>query len=195
MKIKKIAIAALVPAAVTGITLSGWAAVEAATGHPSGHSQTHQLRQATRHAARLESHRSAHKRVNQARPAHAGRVHAGRVHADHGAHAHRAQRAHAEAGQGTQAQAAGAPTAQPTAPSTASLFAGMSSFERCVAWRESGDNPTASSAGLFGILPSTWASLGYSGTAGQASVAEQMAAFNRLYAQYGPQPWAQYDGC
>lgn len=71
----------------------------------------------------------------------------------------------------------------------------MSAFERCVAWRESGDNPTASSAGLFGILPATWASLGYQGTAGQASVAVQKAAFNRLYAQDGTSPWAPYDGC
>ncbi len=75
------------------------------------------------------------------------------------------------------------------------LTAGMSSFEQCVAWRESGDNPTASSAGLFGILPSTWAQLGYSGTAGQASVALQKVAFTRLYAQYGAQPWAPSDGC
>jgi hypothetical protein len=75
------------------------------------------------------------------------------------------------------------------------MFAGMSAFERCVAWRESGDNPSASSAGLFGILPATWASLGYPGTAGQASVAMQKAAFNRLYAQDGTQPWAPYDGC
>ena len=71
----------------------------------------------------------------------------------------------------------------------------MSSFEQCVAWRESGDNPTASSAGLFGILPSTWAELGLPGTAGQASVAQQEAAFNQLYAQYGAQPWAPSDGC
>jgi hypothetical protein len=71
----------------------------------------------------------------------------------------------------------------------------MSAFEQCVAWRESGDNPTASSAGLFGILPATWASLGYPGTAGQASVTLQKAAFSRLYAQYGTQPWAPYDGC
>jgi hypothetical protein len=75
------------------------------------------------------------------------------------------------------------------------MFAGMSAFERCVAWRESSDNPTASSAGLFGILPSTWASLGYQGTAGQASVALQKAAFNRLYSMYGTSPWAPYDGC
>jgi hypothetical protein len=82
-----------------------------------------------------------------------------------------------------------------TARSGQPLTAGMSSFEQCVAWRESGDNPTASSAGLFGILPSVWAQLGYSGTAGQASVAQQEAAFNQLYAQYGAQPWAPSDGC
>ena len=71
----------------------------------------------------------------------------------------------------------------------------MSAFEQCVAWHESGDNPAASSAGMFGILPSTWASLGYPGTAGEASVAMQKAAFDRLYAQYGTSPWAPYDGC
>jgi LysM repeat protein len=91
------------------------------------------------------------------------------------------------------------PAAQPQAavqPAVAlPVTAGMSSFERCVAWRESGDNPTASSAGMFGILPSTWAELGYSGTAGQASVALQKVAFNRLYAEYGVQPWAPSDGC
>jgi LysM repeat protein len=70
-----------------------------------------------------------------------------------------------------------------------------SSFQQCVAWRESGNNPTASSAGLYGILPSTWASLGYSGTAGGASVAQQTQAFQQLYAQDGTAPWAPYDGC
>jgi LysM repeat protein len=70
-----------------------------------------------------------------------------------------------------------------------------SSFQQCVAWRESSNNPTASSAGLYGILPSTWQSLGYSGTAGQASVSEQNAAFQKLYDQYGTSPWAPYDGC
>ena len=92
----------------------------------------------------------------------------------------------------TQPSTAQPSTAQPTG---GSLTAGMSAFEQCVAYRESGDNPTASSAGLFGILPATWASLGYSGTAGQASVAQQEAAFSRLYAQEGTAPWAPYDGC
>jgi hypothetical protein len=75
-----------------------------------------------------------------------------------------------------------------------SLTSGMSSFESCVAFRESTDTPTDPD-GLFGILPSTWASLGYSGSAGQASVAQQKVAFNRLYAEDGTQPWAPSDGC
>lgn len=101
----------------------------------------------------------------------------------------------------TQAAAAAqsAATAQATQPAAQAqsqpLTAGMSAFEQCVAWRESSDNPTASSAGLFGILPATWQSLGYSGTAGTSSVALQKVAFNRLYAQDGTSPWAPYDGC
>ena len=83
-----------------------------------------------------------------------------------------------------------------TGSSTAGASTGApGSFQACVAWRESGNNPTASSAGLYGILPSTWASLGYSGTAGQASVAQQTQAFQQLYAQDGTAPWAPYDGC
>ena len=101
---------------------------------------------------------------------------------------------------GTSTAQTPAPAGQPAAPAPPAtvsqpLTAGMSAFEQCVAWQESGDNPTASSAGLFGILPSTWAELGYSGTAGQASVAQQKVAFNQLYAQYGAQPWAPSDGC
>lgn len=69
-----------------------------------------------------------------------------------------------------------------------------SSFQSCVAWRESSNTPTDPD-GLYGILPSTWASLGYSGTAGQASVATQNQAFQKLYAEYGTAPWAPYDGC
>ena len=75
------------------------------------------------------------------------------------------------------------------------MSAAEQSFEQCVAWRESGDNPTASSAGMFGILPSVWAQLGYPGTAAQASVAQQVVAFDRLYHMYGTQPWAPSDGC
>src|SRR5215469_14322994 len=188
MKINKIAAATIVPAVVAGITVSSWAAVQAATSDPSAQAAAHQKR--------------------EVRPDH--RVHApGRRTARHAAHAHKqADRALAaspvrhQSGHGTQATArhrsdakAGSHAAQPTASSPSSLLSGMSAFERCVAWRESGDNPTASSAGLFGILPATWASLGYQGTAGQASVAVQKAAFNRLYAQDGTSPWAPYDGC
>jgi LysM repeat protein len=79
-------------------------------------------------------------------------------------------------------------------PASASSGGAPSTFQQCVAWRESSNTPTDPD-GLYGILPSTWASLGYSGTAGEASVAQQNAAFNRLYAEDGTQPWAPYDGC
>ena len=100
---------------------------------------------------------------------------------------------------GTSSESSGtssASTGTSTGTSSASSSTGApGSFQQCVAWRESGNNPTASSAGLYGILPSTWASLGYSGTAGSASVAQQNQAFQQLYAQDGTSPWAPYDGC
>jgi LysM repeat protein len=100
---------------------------------------------------------------------------------------------------GTSSESSSTPSASTgtsTGTSAASSSTGASgSFQSCVAWRESGNNPTASSSGLYGILPSTWASLGYSGTAGSASVAQQNQAFQQLYAQDGTSPWAPYDGC
>jgi LysM repeat protein len=86
-------------------------------------------------------------------------------------------------------------TSSASTPAASTGGSSPSSFQQCVAWRESGNNPTASSSGLYGILPSTWASLGYSGTAGSASVAQQNQAFQQLYAQDGTSPWAPYDGC
>ena len=96
---------------------------------------------------------------------------------------------------GSTGYSASAGTSASTGTSSASTGSSPSSFQQCVAWRESGNNPTASSSGLYGILPSTWASLGYSGTAGSASVAQQNQAFQQLYAQDGTSPWAPYDGC
>ncbi len=100
---------------------------------------------------------------------------------------------------GTSSESSGTSSASTgTSTGTASASSGYGapgSFQQCVAWRESGNNPTASSSGLYGILPSTWASLGYSGTAGSASVAQQNQAFQQLYAQDGTSPWAPYDGC
>jgi hypothetical protein len=97
---------------------------------------------------------------------------------------------------GTSSVSSGTSSASTSTPA-ASTSGGSSpsSFQQCVSWRESGNNPTASSSGLYGILPSTWASLGYSGTAGSASVAQQNQAFQQLYAQDGTSPWAPYDGC
>ncbi len=189
MKIKKIAVATLVPAAIAGVTVSGWAAVQAATSQPDAIAAVHHVhaahpahraapQKAGPHKAGHAAHGSTHKKVSKARAAAESLNHAG-----HGAKAKAHHRTHAKA-------AAPAAPAQPV-----SLTSGMSSFEQCVAWRESGDNPTASSSGLFGILPSTWASLGFPGTAGTSSVALQKAAFDKLYAQYGTSPWAPYDGC
>ena len=95
---------------------------------------------------------------------------------------------------GTTSESSGTSSVSSSTPAATTTGA-SSSFQQCVAWRESGNNPTASSSGLYGILPSTWASLGYSGTAGSASVAQQNQAFQQLYAQDGTSPWAPYDGC
>ena len=116
----------------------------------------------------------------------------------HSAPAHHATAAaaHPAVSQPAAAPAPAAPApAAPQQPAAPQMSAAEVSFEKCVAWRESGNNPTASSAGMFGILPSIWASLGYSGTAEQASVAQQLVAFHQLYLKYGTSPWAPYDGC
>ncbi len=96
----------------------------------------------------------------------------------------------------TQASSTQASSSDSTSTSSTSYSGGgaPSSFQSCVAWRESSNTPTDPD-GLYGILPSTWQSLGYSGTAGQASVATQNQAFQKLYAQDGTAPWAPYDGC
>jgi hypothetical protein len=190
MKItKKVAAAALVPAAVTGITLSSLAVVHAATGHSASHAVDSQALQARVRSAGAAVHHGARTQVRHASGSAATRHRTGSKAQNRPA----ARPAPATAEHRAHAQAA--PAARPVAARPTSIFTGMSAFERCVAWRESGDNPTASSAGLFGILPATWASLGYSGTAGQAPVAVQKAAFNRLYAEDGTQPWGAYDGC
>jgi hypothetical protein len=85
-------------------------------------------------------------------------------------------------------------TTQPSV-SAAEAAPAMGGFEACVALRESGNNPHVGFGGLYGILPSTWHSLGYSGVAGNADVATQRAAFNQLYAKYGKTPWSAYDHC
>ena len=132
-------------------------------------------------------------------PAVAATSHPARV-AMHSTPAHHATApaARPAASQPAAAPAAAAPAPAPAAPqqpAAPQMSAAEASFEKCVAWRESGNNPTASSAGMFGILPSIWAQLGYSGTAEQASVAQQVVAFHRLYQEYGTHPWAPYDGC
>jgi hypothetical protein len=168
MKISQLAVATLVPATIAGVVLTAVPFAEAA---PAAHAAVH-------HTAVPAAHRSAAAKPKARRAPH-----------------HKAHHARHAAGATATTPAQGSQAAAQTSTASQPLTAGMSAFEQCVAWRESGDNPTASSAGLFGILPSTWAELGYSGTAGQASVALQKVAFTRLYAAYGAQPWAPSDGC
>lgn len=183
MNIKKIAVAALVPAAVAGVTVSSWAAVQAATDSPSAQAQVHA--RAIRPAPAAEHKAAAGHQ--------AARAHHTAAKAASAAALNRAHHAAAKAKHHARAKAASKPAPQAASPSND--LSGMTPFEQCVAWRESGDNPTASSAGLFGILPSTWASLGFPGTAGGASISMQKTAFDKLYAMYGTSPWAPYDGC
>jgi hypothetical protein len=181
MKISQIAAAVLVPATVAGVVLTAVPFAEAAPAPTVQHAAQH----AVHHAAPARAVKLAKRRPEEKQ--HVATQHAPAKQAASSTAQTPAQNVQAGSGQAS-AQSQSATAGQP-------LTAGMSSFEQCVAWRESGDNPMASSAGLFGILPSTWAQLGYSGTAGQASVALQKVAFSRLYAQYGAQPWAPSDGC
>lgn len=85
---------------------------------------------------------------------------------------------------------------------TTGTFLGSGSFQSCVISRESGGDPTAynsssGASGLYGMLLSTWDSLGvgYPGGASTAPVSVQNRAFEILYARSGTAPWAPYDGC
>lgn len=58
----------------------------------------------------------------------------------------------------------------------------------CIERAESGDRAYITS-GLYGILISTWQSLGYSGVPGDASIALQNQAAMTLYDRDGYRPW------
>jgi resuscitation-promoting factor RpfC len=97
------------------------------------------------------------------------------------------------------APAASAPVqsapAQPTGSYTAS-----SGYQNCVIQHESGGNasavnPSTGAGGLYGFLPSTWHSLGYSGNPQDAPVSVQNAAYAKEYARSGSSAWSPYDGC
>lgn len=198
MKLSQLAAATLVPATVAGIALTAMPFAQASPA-PTAHHVAH-------HAAKHDAPVTAAKPTNATGSSKPSATAHSPAPAPAPARPTSAQHA-ASTGQAASHTPMQAPSQAPahaaaqTAPqgqaSTSSqpITAGMSSFEQCVAWRESGDNPTASSAGLFGILPATWQQLGYSGTAGQAPVALQKVAFQRLYAQLGTSPWAPYDGC
>lgn len=91
-----------------------------------------------------------------------------------------------------------APVSAPTTSVSAGHTSG-SGYEGCVIEHESGGNPHAvnsssGAGGLYQFLPSTWASLGYSGSPQDAPVSEQNAAFQKLHSEMGSSPW-ETDGC
>ena len=93
-------------------------------------------------------------------------------------------------------------TAAPVSHTSASSSsaAPTSSFQACVIKKESSGNANAmNSSGHYGLYQfdmSTWQSGGGSAsTFGHASVAQQNAVFNSVFAARGTQPWASYDGC
>ena len=91
-------------------------------------------------------------------------------------------------------------TEAPVAEPATTAYTGSGGFQSCVIAAESGGdaaavNGSTGAGGLYGFLPSTWQSLGYSGLPEDASVAEQNAAFSKEYAENGASAWAAYDGC
>jgi len=181
MKITPIAVATIVPAVIAGAAFSAVPFAQAAAAPAAAHTTARHVTHVA--APQDKAHKAVHDAVRKA----------ARHHHRHHAHAATAVSTGTSASQ-QQSAASASIGQQSAATSGPAVTAGESSFEQCVAWRESGDTPTDPD-GLFGILPSTWAELGYSGTAGQASVAQQDVAFQRLYAEYGAQPWAPSDGC
>jgi len=99
------------------------------------------------------------------------------------------------------AASAGPAPAPPAGTSRAGTSrAAPGSFQACVIARESGGNahavnPASGAGGLYGFLPGTWQSLGYSGLPQDAPVSVQKAAFQRAYSQSGTSPWAPSDDC
>ena len=94
--------------------------------------------------------------------------------------------------------AAGAVTS--AAPVQQASYSGSGGFQSCVIQRESGGdaaavNASSGAGGLYGFLPSTWQSLGYSGLPENAPASVQNAAFAKEYAQSGGGAWSAYDGC
>jgi hypothetical protein len=96
---------------------------------------------------------------------------------------------------------AAAPAASPRDDvQTVSYAAPSGGIVGCIISRESGGdptivNPSSGAGGLFQFLPSTWASLGFSGLPEDASAATQWAAFDKEVALSGYSAWIAYDGC
>ena len=105
------------------------------------------------------------------------------------------------AAQAAQSAPAAASSTVSSVPAQSASYSGApGSFQSCVIQRESGGNAGAVNAssgagGLYGFLPSTWQSLGFSGLPENAPASVQNAAFANEYAQSGGGAWSAYDGC
>jgi resuscitation-promoting factor RpfC len=93
-----------------------------------------------------------------------------------------------------------APATSAPAQATGSYSASSGSYESCVIQAESGGNasavnPTTGAGGLYGFMPSTWHSLGYSGLPQDAPASVQHEAYAKEYARSGSSAWSPYDGC
>lgn len=87
------------------------------------------------------------------------------------------------------------PAAAPAVPAPAPAAMPNADAWACIRQLESGNNYASPGAGAYGIIPSTWASLGYSGTADDYPPAVQDEAALRLYNQYGWEPWTTSPAC
>ena len=86
------------------------------------------------------------------------------------------------------------------APAQSASYSGSGGFQSCVIQRESGGNASAVNAssgagGLYGFLPSTWQSLGHSGSRRTRPWRSRTPRSPSEYAQSGGSAWSAYDGC
>ncbi|MGH9088114.1 MAG: hypothetical protein ACRDYZ_08375 [Acidimicrobiales bacterium] len=91
-----------------------------------------------------------------------------------------------------------APTPAPApSPGVSDVASTATASWQCIRIRESGDvyNDPSRPSGAYGILDSTWLSLGYGGWPYQAPAAVQDQAALTLYDRYGWQPWSSRFAC
>jgi hypothetical protein len=68
---------------------------------------------------------------------------------------------------------------------------------QCIRIHESGDqyNSSVAPSGAYGLIPSTWASFGYTGWPYQAAASVQDGIALHLYNEFGWRPWSSAPAC